>query len=117
MKRLLPTLGYSRQSNRKADEGSKHTDRNEQFEHINDKTIAAQAAGQPVISVDAKKKELMGNYKKGGTDYRAQGDQRRLKEDALQDADIGQGVPVGVEDGVDVDGGRAKVGGGFVFGG
>ena len=47
VKRLLPTLGYSRQSNRKADEGSKHPDRNAQFEHINAKAIAAQAAGQP----------------------------------------------------------------------
>src|SRR3984893_16016495 len=55
VKRLLPTLGYSRQSNRKADEGSKHPDRNAQFEHINAKVIAAQAAGQPVISVDTKK--------------------------------------------------------------
>src|SRR6202166_2420974 len=64
VKRLLPTLGYSRQSNRKADEGSKHPDRNAQFEHINAKAIAAQAAGQPVISVDTKKKELIGNYKK-----------------------------------------------------
>src|SRR5665647_3553687 len=58
VKRLLPMLGYSRQSNRKADEGSKHPDRNAQFEHINAKAIAAQAAGQPVISVDTKKKEL-----------------------------------------------------------
>ena len=71
VKRLLPTLGYSRQSNRKADEGSKHPDRNAQFEHINAKTIAAQAAGQPVISVDTKKKELIGNYKNGGTDRKS----------------------------------------------
>jgi Rhodopirellula transposase DDE domain len=56
VKRLLPTLGYSRQSNRKADEGSKHPDRNAQFEHINAKAIAEQVAGQPVISVDTKKK-------------------------------------------------------------
>jgi hypothetical protein len=62
VKRLLLTLGYSRQSNRKADEGSRHPDRNAQFEHINAKVIAAQAGGQPVISVDTKKKELVGNY-------------------------------------------------------
>ena len=79
VKRLLPTLGYSRQSNRKADEGSKHPDRNAQFEHINAKAIAAQAARQPVISVDTKKKELIGNYKNGGTDYRPKGDPRRVK--------------------------------------
>ena len=50
----LTKLGFSRQFNRKADEGSKHPDRNAQFEHINAKVIAAQAAGQPVISVDTK---------------------------------------------------------------
>jgi len=53
----LVKLGFSRQHNRKADEGSKHPDRNAQFEHINAKVVAAQAAGQPVISVDTKKKE------------------------------------------------------------
>ena len=57
-------------------EGSKHPDRNAQFEHINSKVIAAQTNGQPVISVDTKKKELIGNYKNGGTDYRPKGDPR-----------------------------------------
>ena len=56
-----PTLGFSRQTNRKADEGSKHPDRDAQFEHINAKVVGRQAAGQPVISVDTKKKELVGN--------------------------------------------------------
>ena len=59
--RLLPTLGHSRQSNRDADEGPKHLDRDAQFEHINDKVIERQAAGQLVISVDTKKKELVSN--------------------------------------------------------
>ena len=68
VRRLLPALGYSRQSNRKADEGSKHPDRDAQFEHINAKVIAAQAADQPVISVDTKKKELIGNYRKTARD-------------------------------------------------
>jgi hypothetical protein len=66
LKRPLPTLGCSRQPNRKADEGSKHPD----LEHINAKAIAAQTAGQAVISVDTKKKELIGNHENGGTDYR-----------------------------------------------
>jgi phosphoribosylpyrophosphate synthetase len=65
VKRLLPMLGYSRQSNRKADEGSKHPDRNAQFEHINAKAIAAQTAGQPVISVDTKKKGALQMRGKG----------------------------------------------------
>src|SRR5215467_13293818 len=68
IKRLLPKLGFSRQSNRKADERSYHPDRNGQFEHINIKVPAAPAAGQPVISVDTtKKKELVGNFKNAGS--------------------------------------------------
>src|SRR5581483_10828350 len=66
----LVKLGFSRQFNRKADEGSKHPDRNAQFEYINAKVVAAQAQQQPVISVDTKKEELIGNFKNGGTDYR-----------------------------------------------
>ena len=98
VKRLLSTLGYSRQSNRKADEGSKHPDRNAQFEHINVKVIAAQAAGQPVISVDTKKKELVGNYKNGGTDYRPKGDPQRVKVHDFEDKKLGKVVPYGVYD-------------------
>ena len=68
--RCEPTkLGFSRQHNRKADEGARHPDRNAQFEYINAKVKAAQAAGQPVISVDTKKKELVGNYRKGVSFY------------------------------------------------
>src|SRR5487761_887997 len=98
VKRLLPTLGYSRQSNRKADEGSKHPDRNAQFEHINAKAIAAQAADQPVISVDTKKKELIGNYRNGGTDYRPKGDPRRVKVHDFEDKELGKVTPYGVYD-------------------
>ena len=98
VRRLLPTLGYSRQSNRKADEGSKHPDRNAQFEHINAKVIAAQAASQPVISVDTKKKELVGNYKNGGSDYRPKGDPRRVKVHDFEDKELGKVVPYGVYD-------------------
>ena len=98
VRRLLPTLGFSRQSNRKADEGSKHPDRNAQFEHINAKVIAAQAACQPVISVDTKKKELVGNYKNGGTDYRPEGDPRRVNVHDFEDKELGKVVPYGVYD-------------------
>jgi hypothetical protein len=70
-------LGFSRQSNRKANEGSKHPDRNTQFDYINAKVVAAQAQQQPVISVDTKKKELIGNFKNGGTDYRPTGNPQR----------------------------------------
>ena len=95
VRRLLPGLGYSRQSNRKADEGSKHPDRDAQF---NAKVIAAQAADQPVISVDTKKKELIGNYRNGGTDYRPKGDPRRVKVHDFEDKELGKVTPYGVYD-------------------
>src|SRR5712672_4371089 len=98
VKRLLPTLGYSRQSNRKADEGSKHPDRNAQFEHINAKAIAAQSAGQPVISVDTKKKELIGNFKNGGTDYRPKGNPLDVNVHDFKDKELGKVVPHGIYD-------------------
>jgi len=96
--RELAKLGFSRQSNRKADEGSKHPDRNAQFEYINAKVVAAQAAGQPVISVDTKKKELVGNYKNGGTDYRPKGTPQRVKVHDFVDQELGKAVPYGVYD-------------------
>src|SRR6266545_1977054 len=98
VRKELVRLGYSRQSNRKADEGSKRPDRNAQFEHINAKVIAAQAAGQPVISVDTKKKELIGNYRNGGTDYWPKGDPRRVKVHDFEDKELGKIVPYGVYD-------------------
>ena len=98
VRRLLPGLGYSRQSNRKAEEGSRHPDRNAQFEHINAKVVAAQAEGQPVISVDTKKKELVGNYRNGGADYRPKGDPRRVKVHDFEDKRLGKVVPYGVYD-------------------
>jgi hypothetical protein len=109
VRRLLPALGYSRQSNRKADEGSKHPDRNAQFEHINSKVIAAQTNGQPVISVDTKKKELIGNYKNGGTDYRPKGDPRRVNVHDFEDKELGKIVPYGVYD-VSANAGWVSVG-------
>ena len=98
VRKELVKLGFSRQSNRKADEGSKHPDRNAQFEHINAKVVAAQAARQPVISVDTKKKELTGNFKNGGTDYRPKGDPRRVNVHDFQDKELGKVVPYGVYD-------------------
>ena len=97
--KLLSTqLGFSRQHNRKAEEGSKHPDRNAQFEHINAKVVAAQARQQPVISVDTKKKELVGNYKNGGSDYRPKGDPLRVKTHDFEDKELGKVSPYGVYD-------------------
>jgi Rhodopirellula transposase DDE domain len=94
----LVKLGFSRQRNRKADEGSHHPDRNAQFEHINARVIAAQAKDQPVISVDTKKKERVGNYKNGGSDYRPKGKPIRVKVHDFEDKELGKVVPYGIYD-------------------
>ena len=94
----LVKLGFSRQFNRKVDEGSRHPDRDAQFEHINTKVLAAQGAGQPVISVDTKKKELVGNYKNAGSDYRPKGLPCRVKVHDFEDKELGKVVPYGVYD-------------------
>jgi len=94
----LIKLGFSRQHNRKADEGSRHPDRDAQFEHINAKVVAAQAAGQPVISVDTKKKELVGNFRNGGSDYRPKGEPVRVNVHDFEDKTLGKVVPYGVYD-------------------
>jgi hypothetical protein len=98
VRKELVKLGFSRQSNRKADEGSKHPDRNAQFEYINKNVVAAQVKQQPVISVDTKKKELVGNFKNGGTDYRPKGDPRRVNVHDFEDKQLGKVVPYGVYD-------------------
>jgi hypothetical protein len=97
--KLLETrLEYSRQFNRKTHEGTSHKDRDTQFEHINARVTAAQAAGQPVISVDTKKKELIGNFKNGGSDYRPKGDPIGVKVHDFEDKALGKVVPYGVYD-------------------
>jgi len=98
VRKELVKLGFSRQSNRKADEGSKHPDRDAQFEHINARVVAAQARHQPVISVDTKKKELIGNFKNGGTDYRPKGNPQRVNVHDFEDKRLGKVVPYGVYD-------------------
>jgi hypothetical protein len=97
--KLLETkLEYSRQVNRKTHEGTSHPDRNAQFEHINAKVIAAGATGQPVISVDTKKKELIGNYRNGGSDYRPKGSPAHVKVHDFEDKELGKVAPYGVYD-------------------
>jgi hypothetical protein len=97
-KLLADKLGFSRQHNRKADEGSRHPDRNAQFEHINAKVVAAQTKGEPVISVDTKKKELVGNFRNGGSDYRPKRDPVRVNVHDFEDKQLGKVVPYGVYD-------------------
>ena len=75
---LLSELGYSRQGNKKTIESASHPDRNAQFEYINRMTQEYQQKGQPVISVDTKKKELVGNFKNGGRELRPMGDPEKV---------------------------------------
>ena len=96
--KLLGTLGYSRQVNRKTKEGSHHPDRDAQFNHINSRVMALQAAGQPVISVDTKKKELIGEYKNGGSDYRPKGCPDCVGTHDFADKELGKVAPDGIYD-------------------
>lgn len=98
VRKELVKLGFSRQHNRKAEEGAKHPDRNAQFEYINASVVAAQAKQQPVISVDTKKKELVGNFKNAGSDYRPKREPTRVNVHDFEDKDLGKVVPYGVYD-------------------
>jgi len=95
---LLERLGYRRQVNRKTKEGANHPDRNAQFEHINAKVLAFQNAGHPAISVDTKKKELIGDYKNAGSDYRPQGRPIDVNVHDFADKQLGKAIPYGVYD-------------------
>jgi hypothetical protein len=96
--KLLGLLKYRRQVNRKTLEGSHNPDRNAQFEHINAAVIATQAAGQPVISIDTKKKELVGPFKNGGSDYRQEGCPDKVNVHDFIDKELGKVAPYGVYD-------------------
>ena len=96
--RVLKAQGYSLQSNRKTKEGASHPDRNAQFEHINKTVKEFQRRGQPVISVDTKKKELVGEYSNGGREWRAKGDPEEVLVHDFMDKDLGKAIPYGVYD-------------------
>ena len=95
---LLQELGYSLQANRKTSEGASHPDRNAQFEHLNEQVRVYQNAGQPVISVDTKKKELVGDFKNGGRELRPQGDPERVRVHDFVIPELGKANPYGVYD-------------------
>lgn len=95
---LLKKNGFSLQANRKTYEGKTHPDRDTQFQYIHDKVIEFQSANQPVISVDTKKKELVGNFKNQGREWKKQGEADRVKVyDFPSDAE-GKAIPYGVYD-------------------
>jgi len=95
---LLKKLGYSLQGNRKTLEGGDHPDRNAQFEFINERAKDAMYNGQPVISVDTKKKELVGQYKNGGKELRPIGNPEEVNVYDFVDKELGRANPYGVYD-------------------
>jgi len=107
--RLLRLAGYSLQSNRKTKEGRQHPDRNEQFEHIADMVQTFQARGQPVISVDTKKKELVGEFRIAGREWQPTGEPVEVRIHDFIDKDLGKAIPYGVYD-VTEDQGWVSVG-------
>jgi len=96
--RLLRRLGFSLQANRKTREGTSHPDRDAQFEYINARINAFQAAGQPAISVDMKKKELVGDFKNGGRELRPKGDPEPVRVHDFVIPELGKVAPYGVYD-------------------
>jgi hypothetical protein len=95
---LLQARGYSLQSNRKAREGQQHPDRNAQFEYIAKRVQAQQRRGQPALSVDTKKKEVLGNLKNPGKTYRPQGQPVEVQVHDVPDPQLGKAIPSGVYD-------------------
>ncbi|MDQ3356371.1 MAG: ISAzo13 family transposase [Actinomycetota bacterium] len=96
--RLLRSLGYSLQANAKTREGADHPDRDEQFHHINRTAAEAIESGQPVISVDTKKKELVGDFKAVGAELRPQGSPIPVRVHDFKDKQLGKAIPYGVYD-------------------
>jgi hypothetical protein len=96
--RLLKAAGYSLQSNRKTQEGTDHPDRNAQFEHINAAVMDFQQRGQPVISVDTKKKELIGEFRNAGREWHPKGKPPEVRIHDFMDTDLGKAIPYGVYD-------------------
>ena len=96
--RLLRDLGYRMHALEKAREGAAHPDRNAQFEHINATAAAFMRAGQPVISVDTKKKELVGDFKIGGREWQPTGEPERVRVHDFPGDAVGKAIPYGVYD-------------------
>ena len=95
---LLRSQGYSLQSNRKTVEGKQHPDRDAQFQHISQRVRSFQRCSQPVISVDTKKKEPLGNMKNPGKTYRPKGNPTKVNTHDFPDRKLGKAVPYGVYD-------------------
>jgi len=90
--------GHSLQANRKTKEGSSHPDRDAQFRHINETAKAALSAGQPVISVDTKKKDLVGDFKNPGREWQPKGEPELVRSHDFKDKELGKAIPYGIHD-------------------
>lgn len=95
---ILKSKDYSLQANKKTHEGGDVADRDEQFEYINQSAIEFMKEGAPVISVDCKKKELIGNFKNGGVEWHKKGESPKVKVYDFVDKDLGKAVPYGIYD-------------------
>jgi hypothetical protein len=98
VRQLLYELGYSLQANRKTKEGARHPDRDAQFRHISARVGRQLRLRQPAISVDAKKKELVGNFKNGGREWRPRGNPEQVRVHDFLDPRKGKAIPYGVYD-------------------
>jgi hypothetical protein len=98
VRQLLYDLGYSLQGNRKTKEGARHPDRDAQFRHINTRVVRQLRLGQPAVSVDTKKKELVGDYKNGGREWRPRGKPVSVRVHDFIDPKKGKAIPYGVYD-------------------
>ena len=96
--RLLKRMGYSLQANRKTREGADHPDRDAQFKHINDTVERALERGQPAISVDTKKRELVGDFKAVGRELEPKGKPVEVRTHDFKDKDLGHAIPYGIYD-------------------
>jgi hypothetical protein len=96
--RLLHASGDSLESDRKSIEGGDHPDRDAQFQFINSRVRAAPRWGQPVVSVDAKKKELVGRFRNGGREWQPSGQPEEVNVDDFIDKDLGKAIPYGISD-------------------
>ena len=96
--RLLRAKGYSLQANAKTREGAQHPDRDAQFAHINQTVAAAIASGQPAISIDSKKRELVGDFKAVGREFEPKGRPVEVRTHDFKDKDLGHAIPFGVYD-------------------
>jgi hypothetical protein len=98
VRQLLKKLDYRLQTTRKTREGASHPDRDRQFEHINEQAQSFQAAGQPVLSVDTKKKELVGDFANGGREWQPSGEPEQVRVHDFIDKELGKAIPHGVYD-------------------